>query len=237
MSARGERRNSAHASHTASSFTDLMASLLVIFVLLFVATLNSGSDQRQVVQRELIKALKGELRAAGLDERWVNRDGKDKNAVVIVFPDSLLFDIGEAQIDERGARTLRLAMPGLERTLCAPRFRTNIETVVVEGHTDTTYLRAPSLDEAKSKNLMLSQARSMSVVQESLGALTSGEGRDCFRSMMSASGRGQEEPLSGIPGADPRQRRVIFKIRVQSDLAQTLSGVRSPNRATSIGTE
>lgn len=231
MSGRGGRGSAAHASHTASSFTDLMASLLVIFVLLFVATLNAGSGQREIVQQELIKALKGELRSAGLDERWVNRDGKDKNAVLIIFPDSLLFDVGEARIDERGARTLRLAMPGLERTLCAPRFRTNIETVVVEGHTDTTYLRAPSLDEAKAKNLVLSQARSMSVVQESLGALTSGGSRDCFRSMLSASGRGQEEPLSGIPGDDPRQRRVIFKIRVQSNLARALSGGPPPAAA------
>jgi outer membrane protein OmpA-like peptidoglycan-associated protein len=201
-----------------------MASLLVIFVLLFVATLNAGSGQREVVQQELIKALKGELRAAGLDERWVNRDGKDKNAVLIVFPDSLLFGVGKADIDQRGARTLRVAMPGLERTLCAPKFRRSIETVVVEGHTDTTYLHAPSLDEAKAKNLVLSQARSMSVVQESLGALGAGGSRDCFRSMLSASGRGQEEPIAGIPGNDPRQRRVIFKIRVQSNLAETLSG-------------
>jgi outer membrane protein OmpA-like peptidoglycan-associated protein len=216
------RRGSGHASHTASSFTDLMASLLVIFVLLFVATLNAGSGQRKVVQEELIKALQGELKAAGLDERWVDRDGKDKNAVVIVFPDSLLFRVGDANVDERGSRTLHTAVPRLEGVLCSDKFRKSIETVVIEGHTDTTYRGTNDLDVAKAKNLELSQGRSMSVVRESLGSLGEERSRECFRSMLSASGRGQEEPLAGISGADARQRRVIFKIRIQSDLAQAL---------------
>lgn len=207
-----------------------MASLLVIFVLLFVATLNAGSGRREVVQQELIKALQGQLETAGLDRRWVNRDGKDKNAVVIVFPDSLLFESTAETMTNSGVRMLRAAIPSVERTLCDAKFRPNIETVVVEGHTDTTPFRRQTQESSKSSNLRLSQARSMNVVQESLAALDSTANRDCFRSMLSASGRGQEELIEGLGGDDARQRRVIFKIRVQSDLAETLAGQTSAGR-------
>ena len=36
-----------HSSHMASSFTDLMASLMVIFILLFVATLSNAAKKRE----------------------------------------------------------------------------------------------------------------------------------------------------------------------------------------------
>lgn len=200
-----------------------MASLLVVFVLLFVATLNEGKGHREVVQDELIKALRGQLTAAGLDAHWVNRDSKDRNAVVIVFPDSLLFRTAEAELQSGGRNTLHIAIPGLAGVLCDPKMRPNIEAVVIEGHTDTTYRDAPSIDYAKAKNLELSQARSMSVVKESLSSLGSEDVRGCVRSMISASGRGQEETLSDFAGDDAHQRRVIFRIRVQTDLVKTLS--------------
>jgi outer membrane protein OmpA-like peptidoglycan-associated protein len=215
-------------SHTASSFTDLMASLLVVFVLLFVATLNEGKGKRDEIQDQLIKALRGQLQAAGLDTHWVNRDSRDKNTVVIVFPDSLLFKTAEWELQSSGRNTLRLAIPGLASVLCGDDMRPNIETVVIEGHTDTTYKNAPSLDDAKAKNLELSQARSMSVARESLASLSSEAARGCIRSLVSASGRGQEETLPGVRGDDARQRRVIFRIRVQTDLVKTLSALRAP---------
>ena len=66
----------------------------------------------------------------------------------------------------------------------------------------------------------------MEVVKTSLLALSPSPKpeRDCFRAMLSASGRGQEEPLPTLPGDDARQRRVIFKIRVNADLAKQLTG-------------
>jgi hypothetical protein len=57
----------------------------------------------------------------------------------------------------------------------------------------------------------------MDVVRWSLKALEPGEERDCFRRLLSASGRGQEELLPHVPGDDSRQRRVVFKIRTQRD--------------------
>ena len=62
----------------------------------------------------------------------------------------------------------------------------------------------------------------MDVVRWSLVALSAGSERDCFRRLLSASGRGQEELLPDLAGDDPRQRRVVFKIRTEQD---TVNGV------------
>jgi hypothetical protein len=63
----------------------------------------------------------------------------------------------------------------------------------------------------------------MDVVRWSLAALEAGDKRDCFRSLLSASGRGQEELLPDIPGDDARQRRVVFKIRTERDAVDDLA--------------
>jgi outer membrane protein OmpA-like peptidoglycan-associated protein len=84
-----------------------------------------------------------------------------------------------------------------------------MESIVIEGHTDTT-----GKDEV---NLPLSQARSMKVVQQSLQALAE-QNRSCFLELLSATGRGSVDPIKDQSGRVDlnRSRRVIFKIRVRS---------------------
>jgi outer membrane protein OmpA-like peptidoglycan-associated protein len=213
--------------HHATSFTDLMASLLVIFVLLFVASVNNAAAKGKTVQDELLAELKKKLSAIGLSQDQIHRDERDKNAIVIIMPDSLLFSRGSPDVRPGGQEALRSLMPLLAGVLCEPPMRQNIQTVVVEGHTDTTWADARVSAEARRDlNLALSQSRSMEVVKVSLGALDVPARRGCFRSLLSASGRGQEEPLSNAAGDDARQRRVVFKIRVTTDVArEILEGV------------
>lgn len=215
-----------HSSHMAASFTDLMASLMVIFVLLFVATVNNASASREKVQGDLLQSLREQLAAKGLDSNAIRRDERDPYAIVIVMPDSLLFERDSARVRDGGQRYLTDVTPTLSGILCSGPMQGHIDNVVVEGHTDTTYAGTQvTPDYGRAYNLRLSQARSMEVVKTSLGALGTGsaEARDCFRRMLSASGRGQEEPLANVPGDDARQRRVVFKIRVKADVAQQLT--------------
>lgn len=215
-----------HDGHTAASFTDLMASLMVIFVLLFVATVNNASASRTVVQNKLLESLRAKLTAKGLDTTSIRRDDRDPFAIVIVMPDSLLFDRDSYQVRNGGERYLDDVIPTLSEILCSSDMVENIDNVVVQGHTDTTYFghaHALTPDQGQAYNMRLSQARSMEVVKVGLAALGSLPQRACFRGMLSASGRGQEEPLPGIPGDDARQRRVVFKIRVKADVASKLA--------------
>ena len=134
----GELGDGADCGHGGTAaFTDLMASLLVVFVLLFVVALNKRAGDQRTLQDDLIRALRGNLRSAGIEAASVNRDSRDKNAVVVVFPDSLLFDVGAQRMRPEGARIVQVATPRIAGVLCADSLRPRLETVVVEGHTDT----------------------------------------------------------------------------------------------------
>ena len=110
--------------------------------------------------------------------------------------------------------------PKLAQTLCSKDYRDKIDSVVIEGHTDS------SGDERI--NLPLSQGRSMEVAKLSLAVIETadyGIGADersalkqCFLNQVSASGRGSASPIKdggGIEDKD-RSRRVVYRIRVRS---------------------
>lgn len=217
------------SGHMAASFTDLMASMMVIFVLLFVAVVNNASAKRDLVVDELLKSLKQRIGETGLAQRIIDKDPKDPNAILIIMPDSLLFDRGRAEIKPVGLNDLQNFIPLVAGILCAPEVTARVSGIVVEGHTDSTWnevLVPPQT--GPEKNLELSQSRSMEVVKASLRALEGNPSRDCFRQMLSASGRGQEELLREASPEDAKQRRVVFKIRVQQDALGELTKVIVP---------
>lgn len=214
----------------AASFTDLMASLMVVFVLLFIATVNNAKAKRQQIRSDLLNTLRKELQSSGLDSTAITQDKSDPYAIVVIMPQDLLFDRDSARVKMKGEDYLRRVTPTIVGVLCSKRMRQNIQSVVVEGHTDTTYNAAgaaASPDRARTHNLRLSQNRSMSVVETSLGALRDSAEHRCYQQLVSASGRGQEELLDGVPRDSERQRRVVFKIRVHADVADALSNAAS----------
>jgi flagellar motor protein MotB len=181
-----------------------MASLMVIFVLLFVVTVQNATASREQVQDNLIKELRMLLADKVRDSTAIRTDERDPYAVVIVMPESLLsFERDSARIQGGGQSFLAKVSPILADILCSDKMNGYIDNVVVEGHTDTTYTGFQrTADYGRAHNLRLSQARSMEVVKTSLESLAKQrpEALDCFRRMLSASGRGQEEPLPDIPG-------------------------------------
>jgi flagellar motor protein MotB len=228
VSVGGDQEGSGHGATAA--FTDLMASLLVVFVLLFVVALNKKAGDQRSLQEDLIKALRGNLRAAGLDAASIERDSRDKNAVVVVFPDSLLFGVGSPRMGEAGVRIVRSATPRIAGVLCADSLLPRLETVVVEGHTDARVPTGMSPGAGRAFNLRLSQLRSMDVVSESMIALAENPARDCYLTLVSATGRGRENLLPGVDSLDARQRRVILKIRLRTDVAENVaSAVGAPS--------
>jgi outer membrane protein OmpA-like peptidoglycan-associated protein len=135
-----------------------------------------------------------------------------------------------------GIAFLRRFTPRLALTVCSDDFRKEISAIVIEGHADSSGTDAI--------NLPLSQARSMTVVRESLNVLSKiisdpavpSTLRACFLTFLSASGRGSSEPiLNAIGGEDrDRSRRVEFKIRVRSleqRQVQEASGNDTPPKA------
>jgi len=220
-------RTQTSGDHSAASFVDLMASLMVIFILLFVAFVNNATVRQKSARASILDELRTRLTAHGrLHAEDIRQDEHDPYAIVIITPSDLLFERNIAQVTQAGQAYLSQVMPVLANVICSPELGPLVESVVVEGHTDST---VPQLDASwtvsrgRDYNMELSQRRSMDVVRWSLKALEVSESLPCFRGKLSASGRGQEELRPDLPGDDVGQRRVILRIRVRADSAPRIA--------------
>src|SRR5437660_49330 len=148
----------------ASSLTDLMTSLMVIFVLLLVATLNNASAEGENTRNLILDSLKLDLQDFARQGVRVEKDPADPLGLLVLVPEGLLnFAIDKTEIPEGGVQFLSDFAPRLARTACSDKYRKEISSIVVEGHTDSS-----GTDE---HNLQLSQQRSLSVVQRTLDIL------------------------------------------------------------------
>ncbi|MBA4391695.1 MAG: hypothetical protein C0399_12280 [Syntrophus sp. (in: bacteria)] len=197
-----------------SSFTDLMTSLAVIFILLFCASLNNAQQEGQITRNsvlaEMQKALK-DFVSGGIE---VKSDPKDPLGLLILVPEDLLaFKFDHADISPSGESFLKVFIPKLSRIVCLPQFSNEIHSIVVEGHTDSSGTARHNWD--------LSQKRSMSVVRTSLNILEKNgvrEEKTTFLHLLSASGRGSADLIMGPSGEEnsSSSRRVVFKLRFRS---------------------
>ena len=199
--------------HLNSSMTDLMTSLMVIFILLLLVFVHRTAGKDAAVTDVLLKRLRSEMQPQGFNENTIRPDPRDRNAILVIVPDRLMnFEAGKSKLRPEGEQFLKGYIPHLAEVLCADQFRASIESIVVEGHTDTQPYVGHTVEESESLNLKLSQDRSMVVVENALADLSGMEAkRGCFLEKLSASGRGEQEQE---PTAD-ESRRVILKIRVK----------------------
>lgn len=196
-----------------------MASLAAIFILLFVAAQNNRGVGVVNTRDALIKSLRGELQSAAS----VDSVPGDPSTVLVVFPDSLLFERGSAQMSEGGRNVIRSTTPGLTRVLCDTATKQMLDQVVVEGHTDNTVPFGMDQSSGRRFNLVLSQRRSMDFVGTSTAVLATDEPLlSCYLRLVSASGRGQEDTLP-VPGDSSVQRRVVLRIRIRTELRDTIA--------------
>jgi outer membrane protein OmpA-like peptidoglycan-associated protein len=214
---------SSSTEHLSSSLTDLMTSLMVIFILLLLVFISGSASKDLAVRQVLLKKLEHELTGYGNDN--IRPDPKDPTAILIIVPNKLMnFELGKADLRAEGAEFLRDHIPQLAEIVCAPEFHDSVDSIVVEGYSDETGFRGSSKEESESRNLELSQNRSMKVVSKALDFLVGQPvERACFLNKLSASGRGQQDQQDNPENS----RRVIFKLRVKAkDTAQIVRGVK-----------
>jgi outer membrane protein OmpA-like peptidoglycan-associated protein len=199
--------------HLNSSMTDLMTSLMVIFILLLLVFVHRTAGKDAAVTDVLLKRLLYEMKPQGFNENTIRPDPRDRNAILVIVPDRLMnFEAGQSNLRPEGEEFLKRYIPDLAEVLCSDQFRSSIESIVVEGHTDTQPYVGRTAEESQSLNLKLSQDRSMVVVKNALADLSGmEEKRGCFLEKLSASGRGEQEQEA----TPDESRRVILKIRVK----------------------
>jgi outer membrane protein OmpA-like peptidoglycan-associated protein len=196
-----------------SSLTDLMTSLMVIFILLLVATWHNAAAKVENTRNLILDKLSRDLQEFAQKGVSVEKDPADPLGLLVVVPVGLLnFNKDSSELPDAGNDFLLQFTPRLAGTACNDTYKKEISSIVVEGHTDT--------DGTDEINLPLSQRRALSVVQKTLDILGRGEPseKQCFLDFLSANGRGSKDWLKDADGKEdkPRSRRVVFKIRVRS---------------------
>lgn len=243
------RTNSSPDSQEQSStltigITDLMTSLAVIFILLFSAYVTKISETESQAkmpvptsapERKAARATTDDIKGLLRDhfQRFdlsLDADPSDPNVVRIVVPEALLnFEFGKGALSSSADRFLADAMPTYATLLCGA-MRDQIDSLVIEGHTDD---RGTDI-----YNLKLSQERSLNVMVKGLEVIRDSApwAYRCFHEKTSASGRGRQDlVMDESRGLDrDKSRRVVFKIRLrptaqQSEMKQALRTIEEPN--------
>ncbi len=204
-------RRQSSSDYLAHSFTDLMTSLMVIFILLLLVFVSNQAGANEAITQALLSDLKRELGNANNNTKFEN---DDKYTIVLTIPDEVMtFEPNRHELKPRGEDFLKAQVPRLAEVLCNKKYRGSIQSVIVEGHSDNTPYRGATAEESQAQNLKLSQDRSMEVVSKTLLSLQDRPmERGCFLEMLSATGRGEQD----LQATADKSRRVMFKIRVNS---------------------
>ncbi len=200
------------------SYADLMSAMLMVFALLLTVVIldykellekkEKEIDEVVSVKTDIIKALTEEFKESNMAIEI------DQQTGAIRFPGSVLFATDSADISLEGKEFLNAFIPKYLDILLQEKFKNEISTIIIEGHTDRqgTYIY----------NMGLSQDRAFSV----LNYIYSGEFppfpvKEISQTYITANGRSFNQPLNNPNGEyDPdRSRRVEFLFRLKEDEA------------------
>lgn len=193
------------------SFTDLMTSLAVIFILLLVATLNNAFSESDQAIKDLRKEVAEELKKINLT---ITEDPNDPYTQIInLDEDKVKFDFNKESLKPEGRQLIGHLFSILTPKLCDEGLRSKIESVIVEGHTDSTGNRTT---DGKLRNVKLSQDRAYAVLNQAFTTLNNTDESeiDCLRSLALATGRGSSRQKD----TEAASRRVEIKIRVKTGI-------------------
>lgn len=221
------------------SYSDMMAGLLLVFVLIITFTMLQAKTQYEEKQAELEakEALLGEQKEImqqqqeqldkvigvksdlieALKTEFEGTELKvsvDEKTGAIAFDSNVLFDYNKDNIKQQGIDFLSEFLPHYFSVLLNPEFRGYVSEVIIEGHTDTngSYLY----------NLDLSQKRALSVAAFCLSDSNTFISNDDvleLREIVTANGRSFSSPIFDELGNVDMgaSRRVEFKFRLTNE--------------------
>lgn len=219
------------------SISDLMSGLMIIFLLLAVAYMKDVSDGRERVRRiaETYQETQRKLYDRLYDEfrddlaQWQASIDKDTLAIRFFEPE-ILFEPGKSSVSPRFKAILRDFFPRYLKIIHSDEFRDSVEEIRVEGHTSSEWQRgAQAQAESYFRNMQLSQARSLSVLEYCYSVTPGQTYRKFLRDHATANGLSSSRIILDVQGREDsaRSRRVEFRTRTDSErqLAQILDEI------------
>ncbi len=211
-----------------SSMTDLMTSLMIMFILLLVVLFNhigeKGKQIRDVMAAELRDEILNNESTNSMKNLKIVADEKDPLSFIVNIDEAsgLKFDSNDAKLQKQSKEKLDATYKTMVNYICKAENKKNIDSIQIIGYTDKNPVKA----DPKFGNLSLSQDRALTVLKEGLYlfGMNSNEGK-CLRELASINGRGMED----LKNSDAESRRVEIKIRIKSAEQQNL--VLSKNKS------
>lgn len=203
------------------SMTDMMVGLVFIFMILLmyfalqfrdVTEELSGADKTRA---QILRQLQESLHENGVEVTIDTQNG------VLRLPDSILFDSGRSELKPEGraavdhlATALADVLPcyvdgGARRSPSCPTTKHRIESVYVEGHTDSDrYAGSGSLKDNWDLSVVraTNTYRALAELQPPLAEVCVRKGTHC-EPILSVSGYGPQRPVADGVGSEETQKR------------------------------
>lgn len=212
------KKDDVEASSYWLSVGDLMASILVVFILIFVhqvLNINEKLESKEKIIEEIssvknriIEKLNGEFEKENLKVMIDQKTG------AIKLDEKILFDYGQDYLKLEGKEYLNKFIPMYTKLLLSDeKIKSEISQIIIEGHTDNvgSYLY----------NLDLSQRRAFQVVKFIYQEMPNFEYKEQLKEFITANGRSSIKLIRKENGAvdQEKSRRVEFQFKLKDDEA------------------
>lgn len=206
------------------SVSDLMAGLMMVFLLIAVVFMINAERERRTVTdvallyerlrlelyQDLLAEFEQDLEAWGaeLDDDLTFRFNRE----------DLLFDRGETSLQPQFAAILADFFPRYMSIIHQPRYREDISEVRIEGHTSSAW-GGVSEDEAYILNMELSQARTRAAAAFLLDLEAIEDVKPWVKTHLTANGLSSSRLVltEGGEEDEARSRRVEFRVQTDAD--------------------
>jgi len=199
-----------------TTMSDLLLGLAIIFMTLFVLAMT-GFTQQNVEQKKQQMEMGKEL-IQKLQEAKINAQ-VDKMTGDIKISDLDLFEVGSYNLSPRGKIFLDKFAPIYINTIFSKQnFVSNIESIIVQGHTDSqSYAGIKNPDEQYLRNMTLSLERANSVANYILRTNYDKKYNNQLKKILVVEGKSYSEPVL-VNGKEDfaKSRRVELRLKAKS---------------------
>lgn len=210
----------------ALSIGDVMAALLLVFVLILssiLLELEETKEKQNVViteYKDLKQKIYDQLKEEFKDDlkNW-NAELDSVNLAFRFKEPDILFATGSSVLKPEFKTILADFFPRYIAVLRSENFIDSIEEIRIEGHTSSEWVFNASEDYAYFENMRLSQDRTRTTLEFTLTQLLNPEVKNWTKSLITANGLSSSQLVYDKFGYEEKEasRRVEFKVRTDAE--------------------